>query len=253
MYISVSKLPPSTTTTKPLLNRIYYVTAEELHHLQKLACATSNGNTKPTKLESFSAYLWKLVAHAAKRDDSKMVIAKMGIVVDGRKRLVNYSIAEETLMASYFGNVLSIPFGAKSVEELVDKPLGWVVDDVREFVSIATKEEHFLLIIDWVEANRPIPGLAKIFYGDSKEGPSFVVSSEQRFPKEKVNFGWGEVVFASYHFSWGSEVGYVMPMPSLLRNGDWVVYMHLLKQHLEVIESQAGHVFMPLTWDYLNQ
>jgi hypothetical protein len=80
-----------------------------------------------------------------------------------------------------------------------------------------------------------------------------VVSSEQRFPEDKVDFGWGKVVFASYHFPWGGETGYVMPMPSTLRNGDWVVYMHITKEQLEIIESEAGHVFKPLTWDYLNQ
>ncbi|CAI8596468.1 unnamed protein product [Vicia faba] len=246
MYISTSKLPPpSTITKKPLLSRIYYVTAENLQRLQKLAGATSNGNRKATKLECFSAYLWKLVARAAIKEDGKMGISKMGIVVDGRKRLGE--------MVNYFGNVLSIPFGAKSVEELIDKPLGWVVDEVREFVSIATTKEHFLGLIDWVEMNRPIPGLAKIYCGGSNEEPAFVVSSGQRFPEEKVNFGWGEVAFGSYHFPWGGEAGYVMPMPSPLRNGDWVVYMHLLKQHLEIIESKAGHVFVPLTWDYLNQ
>ncbi|KAK2441491.1 coniferyl alcohol acyltransferase [Trifolium repens] len=257
MYIPISKLPPlSATDTKPLLSRIYHVTAEELQCLQSLGATTNDGNNKPTKLESFSAYLWKLVAHAAMRDCSKMVIAKMGIVVDGRKRLGKNSIDEkgkEAMMERYFGNVLSIPFGGKPVEELVDKPLGWVVDEVREFVSVATTEEHFLGLIDWVEENRPVPGLAKIYCGSSSEGPTFVVSSGQRFPEDKVNFGWGKVVFASYHFPWGGEAGYVMPMPSPLRNGDWIVYMHLLKEQLEIIESEADHVFRPITWDYLNQ
>lgn len=257
MYIPISKLPPpSATATKPLLSRIYYVTAEELHRLQSLGALAKNDTTKPSKLESFSAYLWKLVAKAVTRDGSKMVIAKMGIVVDGRRRIANNSSDEdrgEALMTHYFGNVLSIPFGGKSVEELVDKPLGWVVDEVREFVSVATTEEHFLGLIDWVEAHRPVPGLAKIYSGGTNEGPAFVVSSGQRFPEDKVDFGWGKVVFASYHFPWGGEAGYVMPMPSPLRNGDWVVYMHLLKEQLDIIESEADHVFMPLTWDYLNQ
>ena len=133
MYIPISKLPPpSATATKSLLSRIYFVTLEELYRLQSLADWTNNGTTKPTKLESFSAYLWKLVANAAIRGGSKM-----GIVVDGRRRLGNDSNDEdgrEAMMTHYFGNVLSIPFGGKSVEELVDKPLGWVVDKVREFV-----------------------------------------------------------------------------------------------------------------------
>jgi len=257
MYIPISELPPpSATSTKPLFSRIYYVTVEDLHHLQSLVASTKNGTTKPSKLESLSAYLWKLVAKAVTRDGSKMIIAKMGIVVDGRRRLANNSSDEdrgEAMMTHYFGNVLSIPFGRKSVEELVNKPLGWVVDEVREFVSVATTEEHFLGLIDWVEAHRPVPGLAKIYCGGPNEGPTFVVSSGQRFPEDKVDFGWGKVVFASYHFPWGGEASYVMPMPSPLRNGDWVVYMHLSKEQLEIIESEAGHIFRPLTWDYLNQ
>ena len=257
MYIPISKLPPpSATATKSLLSRIYFVTLEELYRLQSLADWTNNGTTKPTKLESFSAYLWKLVANATIRGGSKIGIAKMGIVVDGRRRLGNDSNDEdgrEAMMTHYFGNVLSIPFGGKSVEELVDKPLGWVVDKVREFMSIATMKEHFLGLIDWVEAHRPVPGLTKIYCGDPNEGPAFVVSSGQRFLEDKVDFGWGKVVFASYHFPWGGETGYVMPMPSPLRNGDWIVYMHLSKEQLEIIESEADHFFRPLTWDYLNQ
>lgn len=136
--------------------------------MQSLATTTSNGNTKPTKLESFSAYLWKLVARATIRDVSrkKVINVKIGIVVDGRKRLRNSNCDEEEreeIMTRYFGNVLSIPFCGKLVEELVDKPLGWVVDEVRDFVSTTTTKEHFLGLIDWVEANRPILGLARIY------------------------------------------------------------------------------------------
>lgn len=257
MYIPISKLPPPPAiAANPLLSRIYYVPIEQLHGMQSLAVTTSNGNIKPTKLESFSAFLWKLVARAASKGVSgKRVISKVGVVVDGRKRLGNSgdNNKRESMMASYFGNVLSIPFGAKLVEELVNKPLGWVANEVHEFMAEATTEEHFLGLIDWVEAHRPVPGLARIYCGGANEGPAFVVSSGQRFPEDKVDFGWGKVVFASYHFPWGGEAGYVMPMPSPLRNGDWVVYMHLVKEELEIIESAAAHVFRPLTWDYLNQ
>ncbi|XP_027340880.1 shikimate O-hydroxycinnamoyltransferase-like [Abrus precatorius] len=256
MYIPISTLPPppATASTTTLLSRIYYVTAEQLHRIQSLAAGTSN-NTKPTKLESFSAFLWKMVARAASGDkNSKRVVAKMGIVVDGRKRLMgNGDKEKETTMECYFGNVLSIPFGGKPVEELVEKPLGFVADAVHEFLTAAATKEHFLGLIDWVEAHRPVPGLARIYCNNADEGPAFVVSSGQRFPENKVDFGWGKVVFGSYHFPWGGESGYVMPMPSPLGNGDWVVYMHLWKQQLEIIECEAAHVFRPLTWDYLNQ
>ncbi|BAT88817.1 hypothetical protein VIGAN_05243200, partial [Vigna angularis var. angularis] len=74
------------------------------------------------------------------------------------------------MMECYFGNVLSIPFGGKLVEELVKEPLGYVVEAVHEFLSIATKE-HFLGLIDWVEAQRPIPGVSRIYCNRADEGP----------------------------------------------------------------------------------
>ncbi|KOM51882.1 hypothetical protein LR48_Vigan09g054100 [Vigna angularis] len=248
MYTSISDLPPASVTyANALLSRIYYITEEQLCHMQSHAVTR-------TKLECFSAFLWKMVACVASRNtDSKKITIKMGIVVDGRKRLGNGNKESEVVMMEcYFGNVLSIPFGGKLVEELVKEPLGYVVEAVHEFLSIATKE-HFLGLIDWVEAQRPIPGVSRIYCNRADEGPAFVVSSGQRFPEKKVDFGWGKAVFASYHFPWGGETGYVMPMPSPLGNGDWVVYMHLAKRHLDIIEIEAAHVFKPLTWDYLNQ
>ncbi|KAE9618854.1 hypothetical protein Lal_00047921 [Lupinus albus] len=260
MYISTSDLspPPSTTTNATvILSRIYYVMAEDIHCMQSLA--TKNGTAKRTKLESFSAFLWKMVARAASVDENgKRVIAKMGIVVDGRKCLSLSNCSGDNkgkneMMGCYFGNVLSIPFGGKPVEELVEKPLWWVANEVHEFMAAATKEEHFLGLIDWVEAHRPVPGLARIYCCGDDEGPAFVVSSGQRFPQEKVDFGWGKAVFGSYHFPWDGEAGYVMPMPSPLGNGDWVVYMHLGEGLLEIIECEGAHIFRPLTWDYLTQ
>ncbi|BAT88822.1 hypothetical protein LR48_Vigan09g052800 [Vigna angularis] len=249
MYTPNSKFTPSQTVTAPLLSRIYYVTAEKLHSMQALA--SGNGG-KRTKLECFCALLWKMVARAASREGSgKRMVAKVGVVVDGRRRLWKSEKVKEALMGNYFGNVLSIPFGEKVVEELMEKPLGFVADAVHEFLAEATTEEHFLGLVDWVEGHRPEGGLARI-YCDGSEGGSFVVSCGQRFLEGKMDFGWGKVVFGSFHFPWGGEAGYVMPMKSPLGNGDWVVYVHLTKDQLEVIECEAGDVFRPITWDYLN-
>ncbi|XP_008228082.1 PREDICTED: uncharacterized protein LOC103327529 [Prunus mume] len=180
----------------------------------------------------------------------------MGIVVDGRTRFNergNYQSHQASHMATYFGNVLSIPFGGEKVEDLVEKSLNWVADEVHDFLKCALTKEHFLGLIDWVEVHKPVPALAKIYYSRSEEGPAFVVSSGQRFPVSKVDFGWGLPVFGSYHFPWGGNAGYVMPMPSPARKGDWIVYMHIFKGQLELIEKEAAHVFRPLTFDYLSQ
>ncbi|KDP25022.1 hypothetical protein JCGZ_22557 [Jatropha curcas] len=243
MYVPISKLQPpkdSDSDDDHLISRIYYVKADSLNKLQSLA---SSIGCQRTKLESFSALLWQLVAKSAKNGMAK--VSKMGIVVDGRTRLGD-------TMDSYFGNVLSIPYGKKKIDELIANPLSWVANEVHDFLESAATKEHFLGLIDWVEAHRPEPALAKIYGSGSDDGPAFVVSSGQRFPVSKVDFGWGAPFFGSYHFPWGGNAGYVMPMPSPLCNGDWIVYMHLLKTQIHLIEAESSNLFQPLTCVYLK-
>ncbi|XP_052188524.1 coniferyl alcohol acyltransferase-like [Diospyros lotus] len=241
MYVPISALPPPKQRrpdSELLISRIYYVESGQLNHLQSLASDSCAGK-KRTKLEAFSAFLWKIVAGRETQPDGT---CSMGIVVDGRTRL--------STIEGYFGNVLSIPFGKKSAGELRGKDLSWVANAVHEFLEEAVSKEHFLDLIDWVEAHRPEPGLSRIYAAGG--GPAFVVSSGQRFPVGKVDFGWGRPALGSYHFPWGGDAGYVMPMPSPAGNGDWLVYMHLLEGQLETVEAQAGHVFKPLTFEYLS-
>ena len=138
--------------------------------------------------------------------------------------------------------------------DLKERPLSYLAEHIHGFLGRAVTKEHFLDLVDWVEAHRPELALARIYTGgvDKGDGATFVVSSGRRFPVAKVDFGWGKPTFGSYHFHWGGESGYVMPMPSPMGNGDWVVYMHMLKEQLELVEAQAAHVLRPLTFDYLN-
>ncbi|RVW59749.1 hypothetical protein CK203_096379 [Vitis vinifera] len=163
-----------------------------------------------------------VAASAVMENDNKM-ICKMGIVVDGRRRLSSGDEDKSAVMASYFGNVLSIPFGEKMIDELKEKPLSWVADAVHEYLEGAVTKEHFL-----------------------------ASSTGAEIRSVKGGFGWGRPALGSFHFPWGGEAGYVMPMPSPARDGDWVVYMHLLKGQIEFIETEAAHVFRPVTSEYLN-
>ncbi|XP_059283677.1 coniferyl alcohol acyltransferase-like [Lycium ferocissimum] len=256
LYVPIKTLPPTKTATlnpnDQVTSRIYYVTGEKLGHLQSLANHDQKSTkSQRSKIESLSAFLWKTIACGVKETLSFKNF-RFGIVVDGRTRLMsNRDNNQDKLLKGYFGNVLSIPFGEKKIEELKEKPLNWVANVVHEFLDIAKTREHFLGLIDWVEAHRPEPVVAKI-YATEGDGPAVVVSSGQQFPAKKINFGWGEPAFGSYHFPWAGKSGYVMPMPSPKGNGDWIVYMHLLKWQIELIEASAAHVFEPVTANYLN-
>ncbi|KAL3522135.1 hypothetical protein ACH5RR_014969 [Cinchona calisaya] len=257
MYVPISKLPPpekeSNGSNQAPLSRIYYVKAEQIHQLQLLANDNNNNGTKSkrSKLEAFTAFLWKLIAMGTHASDK---YCRLGIVVDGRTRLASdYKNESKSLISNYFGNVLSIPFGKKKNEDLEEMKLSLIANEVHNFLDGAVTKKHFLGLIDYVEAHRPEPALAKIYACKvTKEEPAFVVSSGQRFPVRKIDFGWGLPVFGSYHFPWGAQSGYVMPMPSASGNGDWIVYMHLPQGQIEVIEEKAAHVFKPLTHDYLG-
>nr|GMD86375.1 shikimate O-hydroxycinnamoyltransferase-like [Ipomoea batatas] len=260
MYTLISSLPPPAAATEPkplqtdeqsVMSRIYYIESDEIIRIQSLA-NSQKGSAKHhriTKLEAFSAFLWKTIATGMCKDYSFKNF-KLGVVVDGRTRLSGGDEKQAQLLKGYFGNVLSIPFGDKKIEDLQEKPLSWVANAVREFLEEALTREHFLGLIDWVESHRPEPALAKIYA--SGDGPAAVVSSGQQFPVRKIDFGWGKPIFGSYHFHWGGEAGYVMPMPSPKGNGDWIVYMHLQKWEVELIEAHALHVFKPMTSEYLD-
>ncbi|PIN13875.1 Alcohol O-acetyltransferase [Handroanthus impetiginosus] len=178
---------------------------------------------------------------ATGNDCSKMV--KLGIVVDGRTRLSG----KTTSLESYFGNVLAIPYVEGSVGEIQMMLLKEVADMVHECVAMASTVEHFLLLIDWVEMRRLNSAVVKVYCKDENDEAAVVVSSGQRFPVQELDFGWGKLDFGSYHFPWGGETGYVMPVPSASGNGDWIVDMHLKKRYLDLIETRASHVFRPFS------
>lgn len=243
-YAPISNyLPPPTTgiqnPSPAPINRLYYIAAEEIARLQSIAC--DNGRRWRTKIESFAAYLWKLIGRVGKAGE----VCRMGVVVDGRRRMGSSD------MNAYFGNVISVPYASLGVEEAEGMGIEELADLVHEFVAEAASEEHFRGLVDWVEERRPEICVAKVYI---EEGLSVVVSSGRWFPVGEVEFGWGKAVLGSYHFPWKGKGGYVMPMPmsgDKGKDGDWLVYVHLLREIVEVLETDGGGVFRPITADYL--
>ncbi|XP_008795534.1 coniferyl alcohol acyltransferase-like [Phoenix dactylifera] len=242
LFAPISSLvPPSSPPQlqQPTVSRIYYITAEDVDRMQ--TAASSGGAAHRTKVEAFTAYLWRVLAKGTVSGDKP---CRMGLVVDGRSRI------DARAMANYFGNVLTPPYGTLSAEELGRMALPEVADVVHEFLRPAMTAEHFRGLVDWVESHRPEPAVARIYLEDEEGGVACVVSSGRRFPASEVEFGWGKPALASYFFPWGGSTGFVMPMPSPKGNGDWVVYAYLLRDLVEVLEAESPQVFRPLTPDY---
>ncbi|KAH0453718.1 hypothetical protein IEQ34_018042 [Dendrobium chrysotoxum] len=247
IYVPVSSYspppPPSPliieNSDPPTISRIYYIAAKEINRLQSIA--SSDGLCRRTKLESFTAYLWKLIARVGKSGQ----VCRMGVVVDGRRRLGSSE------MNAYFGNVISVSYSSLAVEEVEGMGIEELADVVHQFVAEVDREEHFRGLVDWVEEHRPEVCVSKIYI---EEGLSVVVSSGRRFPIAEVDFGWGKTMLGSYHFPWEGKGGYVMPMPmsgDKGKDGDWLVYVHLLAEIVEVLETVGAGVFQPITSDYL--
>ncbi|CAI9293779.1 unnamed protein product [Lactuca saligna] len=248
LYIPASSLPPPSSFEEPLLGRMYYIHAESIQQLQQEA---STKETKISKLLSFTSFVWKLLAHGG--DKATDTTSRMGIVVNGRRFLAESDEKNTSLLENHFGNVLSIPYGMATNDDLKAMPLHEVAEGVHKFVSKATNEEHFRELIDWVEMHRPNPAVARIYFGLKKsEGEAVVVSAGQGLPIKDMDFGWGKPDFGSYHFPWGSRTGYITTMPSAKKNGDWVVYMHLKEKDFNLIDHMAPHVFTPLTYSHFS-
>eukprot|EP00253_Pinus_taeda_P008024 PITA_08024 len=249
MYTRHSSLPLEKSKKQDpppsLVSRIYYLTAKDVQFLQSNA---NQHGKRYSKLVAFSAYLWKLLILSQEIDNDRN--CSIGVVIDGRTRLTNMGIP-----SNYFGNVLLLPFVEAQASDIKSKPLSWSAQLIHNVIFRAANEEHFQSLIDWVEMIRPDPGLATIYCKrDMAEsnGPSILISSGLRFPLSTIDFGWGNPCFGSYHFPCGGEAGYVMPLPSPLGDGSWVVYMHLPMNQLEAIESHVDCPFRRITSNFLG-
>lgn len=199
-------------TPKILLKRLYFIDASSVDRLQSLASV--NGKRR-TKIEAFSAYVWKIMVKAIEKNQA---MCKMGWLVDGRARMCKDQIS----MSNYIGNVLSLAFGEAKVDDLKQSSISDIANIVHDAISKVTNEAHFLDLIDWIECHRPGLMLSKIVLGQG--GPALVLSSGRRFPVAELDFGFGGPVLGTV-CSTIERIGvaYMNQRPSASGNGSWTV------------------------------
>ncbi|XP_027362287.1 omega-hydroxypalmitate O-feruloyl transferase [Abrus precatorius] len=226
-------------TMNPIsLKRLYHINASSINMLQNLA---SVNGVKRTKIEAFSAYVWKIMITTIDQSHKK---CKMGWLVDGRERMGR----GKNSMSNYVGNVLSVALGEASIEELKEATISNIANIVHESISKVNNEAHFLDLIDWVECHRPGLMLAKSVLG--QEGPTLVVSSGQRFPITEVDFGFGTPLLGTVYTSIERVgVGYMNQRLSAKGDGSWIVSAILWPE----LEAAFHHdpIFQPMSASHL--
>ncbi|KAK2427398.1 hypothetical protein P8452_41801 [Trifolium repens] len=223
------------------LKRLYHIDASSINMLQRLA---SVNGTKRTKIEAFSAYVWKIMINTV--DQSKYKKCKMGWLVDGRERMSG----SEKPMSNYIGNVLSLAFGSAKIQELKEGSLSNISEKVHDAISKVSNEEHFLDLIDWIEFHRPGLMLAKAVLGQD-DGPVLVVSSGQRFPINEVDLGFGSPLLGTVYTSIERVgVGYMNQRKSGKGDGSWTVSAILWPELVDALKDDP--IFQPMSVSHLQ-
>ncbi|KAH9687744.1 HXXXD-type acyl-transferase family protein [Citrus sinensis] len=187
----ISNIPP----TNILLKRFYHIDASSISRLQQLASV--NGK-KRTKVEAFSAYIWKIMVTSIDEKHGKCKMA--------------------------------------SVTELKQGSISEIASRVHDSITKVTNEAHFLDLIDWIECHRPGLMLARVVLG--RDGPAVLMSSGRRFPVVELDFGFGSPVLGAVSsIIERSGVGYINQRPSAKCDGSWTVSAILWPELATALES----------------
>ncbi|XAR70772.1 Alcohol O-acetyltransferase [Bertholletia excelsa] len=228
-------------TRKIILKRLYHIDASSINRLQRIACIDGG---KRTKIEAFSAYVWKVMVRVIGESHTR---CKMGWLVDGRTRMGQ----DPNSMSNYIGNVLSLAFAEATVEELKSGSLSDISRIIHEAILKVTNRAHFLDLIDWIECHRPGLMLSKVVLGQA--GPALVVSSGRRFPVAELDFGFGRPVLGTVCSTIEKiGVGYMNQRESARGDGSWTVSAIIWPELVAALESDSDRVFEPMTANHLQ-
>ncbi|CAN0906744.1 Coniferyl alcohol acyltransferase [Linum grandiflorum] len=162
------------------------------------------------------------------------------------KRVNFYDLNKLVMQGKLVSLSPDIPFQVQAnVDELEGDSLAKVAGKVHEAISEATREEHFLEVMDWIECHRPGLMMARIVLGGGG-GPAVVVSSGRRFPVGELEFGFGRAVLGTVSSTIDKiGVGYFNQRESGKNDGCWTVSAILWPQLVEALESDS--VFHPIS------
>ncbi|KAL6606643.1 hypothetical protein ACP70R_042296 [Stipagrostis hirtigluma subsp. patula] len=234
---------PNTLLVATLVRRIYVVSAADL---DRLRAAASTAARRATRLEAFSAHVWKLLAAAIGGSDPH---CRMAWLVDGRRRL-DPAKYDRDVVRRYLGNVITYASREAAVEAVSSSPLADVAAMARAAIAEVFRPERFEELVDWMEARKGVfreGGKWTEAVGVGAGSPALVVSAFVPF-KVEGDFGFGRPRLA---MPWvrpgrlGSAA--MMVARNTEEDGSWVVSARLWPRLADAVEADPEAVLKPAT------
>ncbi|ESQ45499.1 hypothetical protein EUTSA_v10010370mg [Eutrema salsugineum] len=164
-------------------DRVFHFTKKNISDLKaKANDEVGSSDLKISSLQVVSAHMWRsIIRHSGLSREGE---TRCKVVVDLRQR-INPPLEKEC-----FGNMVYIAPAIATVEELLDRGLGWAALQINKLVNSQTNENCKTFAEDWV---RNVKNL-KSGVGSRTAGNTVVVSSSPRFQVYNKDFGWGKPI-----------------------------------------------------------
>ncbi|GJM98291.1 hypothetical protein PR202_ga15286 [Eleusine coracana subsp. coracana] len=238
------------TAEDSFVDKLYYVEAQDLERLRAMA---STKTQRASRVQAFSAYLWKSMAAlvaASKRvsNDDDTGCCRMGYWVDARFRVKSPKL--QAAMRNYVGNAVPYVAGEAAAGTVLNKPLAEVAAMVREIITGVDYDERVQEMVDWVEAHKPTKVVESASIGLGS--PTISQTVWASFPLDS-DFGFGHAAIAMP--TWASErlcSGNLVVTTHPGGNGSWLVSAYLWPRLAAALEADHLRIFKPLTAEYLG-
>ncbi|KAG6547637.1 hypothetical protein Mapa_011086 [Marchantia paleacea] len=226
----------------PVVSKCFHLNSRTIQELKRMA--TAEGRFGPfSSTVCATAYFWRLIMRANGYREEQ--VAKMVCSIDGRKRM-----HEPRLPENYFGNVIGLSCSAASVGKLENEPLSFAACLIHENIQRAMTSDQFRSLIDWVEAQKPLPVNPNFnIFSD----PVMICSSLINAPLYDLDFGLGRHPdFVGYGAMPDGVHNVLWLQPSPHGRGNIMAQVHLHADALYRLENDSEFNLVA-TSDYMNE
>ncbi|CAG7888411.1 unnamed protein product [Brassica rapa] len=188
IHIPVSeaeRAPPSRelSSVPVTKDRVFHFTKKNISDLKSKANSeVGSSDITISSLQAVTAHMWRSIIRYSGLSGEGETHCK--VVVDVRRRV------DPPLEKDCFGNMIYIQPAIATVEELLDRGLGWGALQINKLVNSQTSENCKKFAEDWV---RNVKNL-KTGVGSRMVGDSVLVGSSPRFEVYINDFGWGKPI-----------------------------------------------------------